>query len=87
MYLDYLVDVPDEKGRITFRKKGNATYVYYEYHRVYDPKRKYTIVKRSTIGKLSEEDPNQMRPNENFRKYFRRWRPLRNVTTQAGAAH
>ena len=70
MYLDYLVDVPDEKGRITFRKKGNATYVYYEYHRVYDPKRKYTIVKRSTIGKLSEEDPNQMRPNENFRKYF-----------------
>ena len=70
MYLDYLVDVPDEKGKITFRKKGNATYVYYEYHRVYDPKRKYTIVKRSTIGKLSEEDPDQMRPNENFRKYF-----------------
>ncbi|MCI6637025.1 MAG: hypothetical protein MSH32_01780 [Lachnospiraceae bacterium] len=27
-------------------------------------------MKRSTIGKLSEEDPNQMRPNENFRKFF-----------------
>ena len=70
MYLDYLVDVPDEKGKITFREKGNAKYVYYEYERVYDPKRKYTTVKRSTIGKLSDEDPNRMRPNENFRKYF-----------------
>ena len=70
MYLDYLVDVPDEKGKITFREKGNAKYVYYEYERVYDPKRKYTTVRRSTIGKLSDEDPNRMRPNENFRKYF-----------------
>ena len=70
MYLGYLVDVPDKKGKITFRQKGNAKYVYYEYDRVYDPERKYTIVKRSTIGKLSEEDPDKMRPNENFRKFF-----------------
>ncbi len=70
MYLDYLVDVPDEKGKITFREKGNAKYVYYEYERVYDPKRKYTTVKRSTIGKLSDEEPSMMRPNENFRKFF-----------------
>lgn len=70
MYLDYLVDVPEEKGKITFREKGNAKYVYYEYERVYDPKRKYTTVKRSTIGKLSDEDPSRMRPNENFRKFF-----------------
>lgn len=27
-------------------------------------------MKRSTIGKLSDEDPSRMRPNENFRKYF-----------------
>lgn len=70
MYLDYLVNVPDEKGKITFREKGSAKYVYYEYERVYDPKRKYTTVKRSTIGKLSDEDPDRMRPNENFRKFF-----------------
>ena len=70
MYLGYLVDVPDEKGKITFRQKGNAKYVYYEYDRAYDPKRKYTIVKRSTIGKLSDEDPDKMCPNENFRKFF-----------------
>ena len=70
MYLDYFVEVPDEKGKITFREKGNAKYVYFEYERVYDPKRKYTTVKRSTIGKLSDEDPNKMRPNENFRRFF-----------------
>lgn len=62
--------MPNEKGKITFREKGNAKYVYYEYERVYDPKRKYTTVKRSTIGKLSDENPDKMRPNENFRKYF-----------------
>ena len=49
MYLGYLVDVPDKKGKITFRQKGNAKYVYYEYDRVYDPERKYTIVKRSIL--------------------------------------
>ena len=70
MYLDYFVEVLDEKGKITFREKGNAKYVYFEYERVYDPKRKYTTVKRSTIGKLSDEDPNKMRPNENFRRFF-----------------
>ena len=45
MYLDYLVDVPEVKGEITFRSKGNARYVYYEYDRIYDPDKKYTTVK------------------------------------------
>ena len=45
MYLDYLVDVPEVKGKITFRNKGNARYVYYEYDRIYDPDKKYTTVK------------------------------------------
>ena len=71
MYLSYLVDVPDKKGKITFRQKGNAKYVYYEYDRVYDPERKYTIVKRSTIGKLSEEG---------------RWKHPGNARMPAGAA-
>ena len=30
MYLDYVVDIPDVKGKITFRTKGQASYVYYE---------------------------------------------------------
>lgn len=28
----------------------NARYVYYEYDRIYDPDKKYTTVKRVTIG-------------------------------------
>lgn len=70
MYLDYLVDIPEVKGKITFRSKGNARYVYFECDRNYDSERKYTIVKRVTIGKVSSDDETKMRPNENFRKYF-----------------
>ena len=70
MYLDYVVDIPDVKGKITFRTKGQARYVYYEYSREYDPSKQYTNVKRVTIGKALLDDRNKMRPNENFRKYF-----------------
>ena len=70
MYLDYLVDIPEVKGKITFRSKGNARYVYYECNRNYDPAKKYTTVKRVTIGKVSDDDESKMRPNENFKKYF-----------------
>jgi len=70
MYLSYLVDVPENKGKITFRNKGNAKYVYYEYDRIYDPTKQYTTVKRATIGKVSDDDETKMIPNENFRRYF-----------------
>lgn len=70
MYLDYIVDIPDVQGKITFRTKGEACYVYYEYRRDYDPNKKYTNVKRVTIGKVLPDDRTKMRPNENFRKYF-----------------
>ena len=70
MYLDYVVDIPDVKGKITFRTKGKTRYVYYEYSREYDPSKQYTNVKRVTIGKVLPEDENKTRPNENFRKYF-----------------
>lgn len=70
MYLDILVKTPEVPGKITYRKKGDATYVEFEYDRIYDPKRQYTTVKRSTIGKLSKADPIMMQPNQNFLKYF-----------------
>ena len=70
MYLDYLVDIPEVKGKITFRSKRNARYVYYEYDRIYDSDKKYTTVRRVTIGKVSADDESKMRPNENFKKYF-----------------
>ena len=70
MYLDFLVKVPTVKGKITRRKKSNVVYIEYEYDRVYDPSRKYTFLKRVTIGKLSDTDPELMKPNQNFLKYF-----------------
>ena len=54
MYLDYLVEVPNEKGKITTKKKGDAIYVSYEIDREYLPDKQYTIPKRVTIGKTFE---------------------------------
>ena len=70
MYLEFLVKVSTVKGKITRRKKSNVVYIEYEYDRVYDPSRKYTFPKRVTIGKLSDTDPELMKPNQNFLKYF-----------------
>ena len=66
MYLDFLVEVPNEKGKITTKKKGDAIYVNYEVGREYYPDRQYTIPKRVTIGKLSKADKRMMVPNQNF---------------------
>jgi hypothetical protein len=70
MYLDFLVEVPDEKGKITTKKKGDAIYVNYEVGREYLPDRQYTILKRVIIGKLSKADKGMMVPNQNFLTYF-----------------
>lgn len=70
MYLDALVRVPQVKGKITFRTKGNTTYVEFENERVYLPEKKYTVVNRKTIGKLSGTDNRFMQPNENFLRFF-----------------
>lgn len=70
MYLNSLVKVPDVRGKITFRTKGNTTYVEYESARVYIPEKKYTTVTRKTIGKITDPDRRVMQPNENFLKFF-----------------
>lgn len=70
MYLDFLVEVPDEKGKITTKTKGDAVYVNYEVGREYYPDRQYTIPKRVIIGKLSKADKGMMVPNQNFLTYF-----------------
>jgi transposase len=70
MYLDFLMKIPEVPGKITRRKKGNSTYIEFEYNRVYDPKRQFTIAKRATIGKQSTSDSLMMLPNQNFLKYF-----------------
>ena len=70
MYLDFLVKIPEVKGKITYRKRDDSCYVYYEYDRVYDPSQKYTNVKRAMIGKQSKADLHMMQPNQNYLKYF-----------------
>lgn len=70
MYLDFLVNIPNVPGKITYRRKAEVDYVYYEYNRIYDKATQKTNPKRVTIGKKSEEDPTRMQPNENYLKYF-----------------
>ena len=70
MYLDAIVKIPDVPGKITYRTKGKTTYVEFEYGRVYDRERQFTIANRKTIGKQSEADPTIMQPNENYMKFF-----------------
>lgn len=70
MYFDFLVKVPEIKGKIYTKKIKETTYINYEYARVYKPEKKYNIPKRTTIGKLCEDNPGMMYPNANYLKYF-----------------
>lgn len=70
MYLDFLVKIPNAHGKITYRRKNDVDYVYYEYDRIYDRTTQKSNPKRATIGKKSEDNPTKMQPNENYLKYF-----------------
>ena len=70
MYLGFLVDIPDVKGKITQKRKGNSIYISYEIGRKYDPAKQYNVPNRVIIGKQNQSDKKQMEPNENFLKYF-----------------
>ena len=70
MYLDFFIEIPDVKGKITTKKKGSSVYVNYEIGRDYDPEKKYNVPKRVTIGKVSGADSKMMVPNQNFLTYF-----------------
>ena len=68
--VNFLVKIPNAPGKITYRRKGDIDYVYYEYDRIYDKSTQKTNPKRATIGKKSEADPTSMLPNENYLKFF-----------------
>ena len=70
MYFDFLVKIPDVKGKIYEKTIKGVTYINYEYDRIYKPEKKYNIPKRTTIGKKSDEAPDMMYPNPNFLTYF-----------------
>ncbi|MBM7563051.1 IS1634 family transposase [Fusibacter tunisiensis] len=70
MYYDFLIKIPEQTGKISRNKRGDTTYIEYTYDRKYVPEKKYNVPMRTTIGKLSNDDPTMMYPNPNFEKYF-----------------
>ena len=70
MYYKNSVAVPEVKGKIVLKKKKDATYVLYEYGRIYNKEKKYNVPQRVVIGKIREEDPMTMLPNENYYEHF-----------------
>ena len=66
MYLKSRVKIPDVHGKLTRLRRGDVTYIKYEYDRYYDSEKKYTYPQRATIGKLCTDDDTMMIPNEVF---------------------
>ena len=69
MYYDFWVKLPEAPGKYVYEKRGETTYVKYEYDRTYDPVKQITYPRRATIGKLSD-DRTMIRPNHTFLTYF-----------------
>lgn len=70
MYYDFRVPIPDAKGKIYPQEKKGVIYIQYEYARIYNPDKKYNTPKRTTIGKVCEDDSSQMYPNPNYLRFF-----------------
>lgn len=70
MYYNSTVKIPEIKGKIIRKKKGSATYILFQYGSEYNPEKQYSVPKRIIVGKLSQDDPALMVPNENFQAYF-----------------
>ncbi len=70
MYYDFTVEIPQIRGKIYRNTIRGVVYINYEYDRVYKPDKRYNIPKRTTIGKVCEEDPARMYPNPNYLKFF-----------------
>lgn len=71
MYFDYPVQIPFLPGKVYKRTHTNGvTYIEYEFDRVYNSEKKYNTPKRTTIGKMLDQNPEKMYPNPSFYKYF-----------------
>ena len=70
MYFDFTVPVPTVKGKIIRKKKGGAVYILFQYGQEYNPEKKYSIPKRTIVGKVNDDDIDTMYPNEKFQEYF-----------------
>ena len=69
MYLQTPVKIPEGKG-ISFRKRGDRTYVRYIAKREWDPVKKSSRVDKREIGIQIPGKPELMLPNENYLQFF-----------------
>ncbi len=70
LYFNTPVVIPDLKGKIYTKVKGDATYILYQYGSKYKKDKRYAIPQRAIIGKRADNDPGLMFPNEKFQIYF-----------------
>ncbi len=70
MYLNTTVKIPEVKGKIVTKKKGDATYILYQYGSEYKKEKQYAVPLRAIVGKVSTDNPALMFPNEKFQVYF-----------------
>ena len=70
MYLKSRVKLPDVHGKLTRLRRGDITYIKYEYDRYYDPEKKYTYPQRATIGKVCADDDTKKKTKKAIQKYF-----------------
>ena len=89
MYLNCRVKIPETDGKISVKTISGTQYVYYEYARIYNKKKKYNEPKRTCIGKRDEEQPGFLHPNEKFLKFFpRELLPIeRDAGNRSGCIH
>lgn len=65
-----LVKITQIKGKITIKKVHEKKYVYFEYARVYRPDKKYNIPRRVMIGRVDDNNPTMMCPNDKYLNYI-----------------
>lgn len=70
MYHNSAVKIPDVKGKIIRKKKGNVIYVLYQYGSVYNREKRYAVPQRAIIGKVLPDNEDYMIPNDRFIDFF-----------------
>lgn len=70
MFFTFTVPVPVVKGKVFVKNVRSFKYIHYQYDSVYDPVKKYANPKRTTIGKVCDDDLSLMYPNPNYYKFF-----------------
>ena len=70
MYYNFAVRIPEIKGKIIRKPKGNTIYILYQHGQRYNRNTRHTTPERKIIGKQHESDRQLMYPNENYQVYF-----------------